>query len=299
MKKTLTIYLSVLVVLFIVFSILGRGGDYAVEQKLWKINQQYVEVAKDPGTVSDNTYNSIITQYRDVIKKYSESNVIKGVYLLLGEVYLLKSDYETARKTYEEMMNKYSGDKALASEGYARIARSYELENNWAKSEEIYMRMIQEYPLTDVGLGASLYIANYYRKNNDFKNSIEAYDRAMRFYGRVAKEHENTKVGFDALRYLANCHLEQNRWDEAVKILGDVLLNYNTSEYMNIQRADTIIKTINMVAAFRMKDNSAATKIYAQFVKENPDHALSAYLHKMIEAFQKLEAEGIQLDTEK
>ncbi|MFA5087610.1 MAG: tetratricopeptide repeat protein [Candidatus Omnitrophota bacterium] len=299
MRKNLLIYAAILAGLFIFLSILDLKGDYVVEQKLWKVNRLYAEVAKDPNAVSGKTFDQLAKKYQRIINQYPKSDVVQGAYLLLGEVYLLKKDYKTAREKFESVVVKYPDNKELAAEAKARVGRSYELENKWPEALKVYRSIIKEYPLTNVGMSTPLFLAGHYKNKNDYQNAMQAYAEAIQFYRNLANQNPDTVFGFNALRFLANCYLDQNRWKEAVDVLGETLISYAHSSLLNVPRADLMIKTINMIAAFQLKDNDVAVNVYRKFIDKYPAHPLSSYLQKMIDAFTKLEQEGVQVSPQK
>ena len=44
-----------------------------------------------------------------------------------------------------------------------------------------------------------------------------------------------------------------------------------------------LIKTINVVAAYQLRDYQVAISIYEEFIKSHPNHALNSYLQKNID----------------
>ena len=159
----------------------------------------------------------------------------------------------------------------------------------------MYLSVIDEYPLTDVGLNTPIHIANYYRNQNDFQGAMNAYEFAIRHYSSIATTHDNTKAGLSAMRHLSNSYLDQNRWLEAITTLGIVLEKYSTSGYLTIKDVDLIIKTINITAAYQLKDYDIAISLYKKIIARNPGHPLKDYLNKVINAFNQLKEKGIQV----
>jgi len=291
MKKVIITYLAILAVVFVFLSFLDRDSDYSIEQRLWKVHKMYSDIEKDPDVVPKATFDRVIGQYKSVIDRYPESNVIRGVYFLLSQTYVLNGRFDLARDTLNIVMDKYSGNKEMIADAMSRIGRTYELQDDWDEALRIYQNIIDEYPLSSVGIATPIYIANYYRRKNDFQNTMQSYDEAIVFYKEISKKHSKTIVGFGAARYLANCYLDQSRWADAINVLGDILFVYSDTEFLNAKVADEMIKTINMIAAFQIKDFKVATSLYQEFINKSPDHPLSKYLTRIIDAFNKLEAE--------
>lgn len=295
MKKTLITYITVLVVLFVVFSVLGTKGEYAVERKVWKLHKQYADIRKDPNVIPDKTFEKIIKGYQKIIDQYPQSRLTQGIHFIIGRVYLLKKDYTTARAKFNEIVGLYPQNPETQAQAFAAVGQSYELEKNWPEAAKIYEQILKDYPLTQTGLGIPIYLANHHKNTNDYQKTMEAYERAIVHYAGVASKNADSFIEFNALRYLANCYLEQKRWTEAINTLGTILEKYADAQHMNVQTADTIIKTINVVSSYQLKDYDAAINIYKNIINKKSDHPLNAYLQKMIDAFSQLKEKGVKL----
>lgn len=295
MKRYLFIYSSILVAVFVLLSALGREGNYIIERKIWGIYKEQVDIARDPAVVPDNVFERVINEYRQIIDKYPFSSQTPDLYIRLGEVYALRRDFVTAREVFQSLSDRYPDNKDLLAEAMFQVGETYESESNWLEAEKVYQQVIQEYPLTDVGLKTSIYIANHYRSQNDFQGTMAAYDAAMSRYRDIAVKFQDTQVGLLALRHLATCYLDQNRWKEAIGVLGEVIERYAGSKDLNVKDTDMVIKTINIVSAYQLKDYDVAIGLYEDILKRNPDHPLRKYLLKVIDAFNQLKEKGVQV----
>jgi tetratricopeptide (TPR) repeat protein len=295
MKKALASYVIILIGAFVLFSVLGSQGDYAIEQKAWKIHKQYLDILKDPSVIPDKTFDQVITGYKKIIERYPQSKMTPRLHFLIGRVHFLKKDYEAARRKFREIITIYPDKPEIQAEALGAVAATYEAQENWPQAKKTYDDIVLKYPLTRAGLGVPIYIANYYKNKNDYRQAMDSYEKAIRQYQLIAREHPDSHLEYSALHYLSNCYLVQKRWSEAVQILGKILQKYGKPEYMNIKTADTVIKTINVVCAYQLKDYGAATKIYQDIIDRDPGHSLKAYLQKTIEAFNKLKEKGVQV----
>lgn len=295
MKKTLITYISVLVVLFIIFSIWGIKGEYAVERKVWRLHKQYADILKDPNVIPDKTFEKVIKGYQRIIDQHPKSRLTQGIRFIIGRVYLLKKDYTTARTKFNEIVALYPDNQETQAQAHAAIGQSYELEKNWPEASKTYEQVLKNYAVTPTGLGIPIYLANHYKNMNDYQRTMEAYERAIIHYSNIASQNPDSFIEYNAWRYLANCYLEQKRWSEAISTLGKILEKYADAQHMNVQTADTIIKTINVVSSYQLKDYDAAITIYKNIISKKSDHPLSAYLQKMIDAFNQLKEKGVRL----
>ena len=287
MKKIILFYLICLFGIFIVFSQLDQKSDYVIERKLWKIHKKYVEIAQDPSTISSEHFEKVIKQYERIIASYPSSRLIKGVELLIAELYTFKKDYAKAREKYAFIQEHYSADQELVAEAIFRVGKTYELEGHWPQALQIYLSLQDQHPLTAVGLSTPVYIANNYSRKNMLRETMDAYEKAIVFYRKIAAEHPNSRFEFDALRYLANCFLDQNRWGEALETLEAALLEYNTPEYLNEKRVGVMIHTISIISDTRVHDKNRAVLIYEKFLEANPGHPFKKYFLDAIASLKK------------
>jgi tetratricopeptide (TPR) repeat protein len=295
MKKTLGVYVLVLCGVFAVLFLLSREDEYTVEKKAWKLFQRQVELAKDHTVVPEQAFEELVGDYNNIISRYPDSPLRPGLHIRLGEIYLLKGDYAQARQTFYDVVGLYPEYKELSAESMFKIGRTYELSGHWVEAVSIYNSILKDYPATDTALNVPLYIAGYHKGRNDFQKTTEAYASAERFYTKTEADYAQTETGLNALQYLANCYLEQKRWEEAIKTLGRILESYAGSGHLTGKTADTVIKTINIVSAYQIRDYDAAIGLYQGIIDRDPGHPLRGHLTKVINAFRKLEEEGVQV----
>jgi len=208
---------------------------------------------------------------------------------------VLRKDYEGARSIFYALIKSFPDNKEIAAEALFKVGRTYETTDYWPEAYKVYQSVIREYPLTSVGLSTPIYIANYYKNQNDFQGTMNAYEFAIRHYSSIASAHNRTKAGLGAMRHLANSYLDQHRWQDAISTLGLILEKYSTSNYLTVKDVDTIIKTINITAAYQLKDYDVAILMYEEIVARSPEHPLNNYLNKVVDAFNQLKEKGIQV----
>jgi len=299
MNKFLIIWASIFIGFYLLFSALDQQGEFALEKRLWKINKQFEEVTKDPDVVPDQKFDHIIDQYTQMIKNNPDSKLVERIILRIGEVYVMRKNYEMARVQFRLAVEKYPLKKELSAEAIYRVGQTYEITNEWSKAKKTYDEVIEKYPKTIMGLTIPTYIAQRYKSKGESSKSLRAYDQAITYYTKVAADNPDTSFGFDALRFLATCYLDQEQWSKAVEALGNILMEYSSSQQLTYERADRIIKTINVISAYQIKDYEVPIKLYNKFINQYPEHALSKYLQQMIDAFGQLKDKGVQVQKVK
>ena len=115
MKRILRIYLIVLVGIFFFLELLDLNGDYGVEKKLWRLNKQYAEIARDPAAAPANEFAELVEKYGMVIKEHPRSKLIPNVYLLIGQVYIAKKDYTSARAVLAKVPEQFPNEAEIST----------------------------------------------------------------------------------------------------------------------------------------------------------------------------------------
>ena len=297
MKKTLVVLTSILVGLFILLSVIDKS-EYTIERKLWLIQKKFDRLIQDPKSVPDVEFDNIINQYKKVIKQYPSSSLTPKIPLQIGRIYTYKKDYQKAREIFGEIVKKYSQDPELCAEATANVGWTYELEKDWPPALATYEKIIAQYPLTETGMNTPVYIASYYERNNDAAQAGTAYQKAISFYKKVSAEYPNSGYDFAALRILSSSYFSLQEWEKGIKTLGKILVNYPTKEYLNAQRADLIIKTINTIAITQLQNYDIPMDIYQEFVEKHPKHPLAKVLKQIISQLKLLKDKNVQVTAE-
>mgnify|MGYP001594856021 FL=1 len=295
MKKAVLIYIGILAGVFVLFSLLGRDSDYAIEQMAWKVQREYIDILKDPKVVPEQTFNKVIRDYQKIIERYPSSKLTPMIRMLVGNVYHVKKDYETSREKFNEIIELYPQNRELQAQALSAIGRTYEAQDNWPGARKIYDRIVADYALTRTGLGIPLYIANHYKGVNDYQKTMDAYERAITHYNALAAQNPDSPAEYNSLRYLSNCYLDQKRWREAVEALGKITAKYGRPERMNIRTLDIILKTINTVSVYQLKDYELPLQIYQDIITKDPNHPWKDYFQKMIDTLSTLKAKSVQV----
>ena len=127
MKKTLFIYLAILLGLFVILSVFDKRSNYIVEKKIWKIYQQQLDIAKDPSVIPDRSFEKVINGYKDIIQNHPKSYLVPGLQIHVGEMYILRKDYERARTVFYEIIQR-KGAMSFGKGNFQALFESIEAE---------------------------------------------------------------------------------------------------------------------------------------------------------------------------
>jgi tetratricopeptide (TPR) repeat protein len=294
MKKTIILLIILIIGVYVALSFLAKGDDYAVERILWRLNNEIIELAKDPKAVPPEQFDSVIERCRKVIEKYPDSKIILKPYLDIARLYTLKKDYATARVEYAKAIEKYEHNAEVVAGIMSAIGKTYETEEQWESANDVYQKIIKDYSSTRVGLNMPLYIAYHYRNLNDYTNTIESFQAALNHYRLLIEKHPDTLLAFKAYNSLARTYLDQRRWEDGLKIYGEILNVYAVPKKIPAQRAQNIIKTMNTISAIKLKNFNVVTEIYKQIMTENPEHEMTKYLEILVQSLGEIEKKAAE-----
>ncbi|MCA9401314.1 MAG: hypothetical protein KC713_06780 [Candidatus Omnitrophica bacterium] len=292
MKKTYLTFVIVLVAVFLILFFLGQRSEYAAEKALWKINQQMMEVGKDPNIVPDVTFLKIHRQYKEFTRKHAKSKLAPVANILSARIFILKKDFDKAREILEEVVEIYKDEPDIAVQAVSEIALTYQQQQSFLKMVDVFKRMKNEYPTTELGFLAPLRIGQFYASQNELTQAQRYFNEAIEHYNNlIAQNADDQQVVFNAMRSKAVCYMGQEQWQNAVDIFGEVLLKFAESELLTGAKAERIIKSINTISMVNIKSYEMPIKIYTQFIEKYPQHQFVPSLAKMKDSFVLLEKE--------
>ena len=299
MKKIITSFLIGIAALFVLLSFLDSGGNYAAEKELWRINKQFMAVAKDPKTVPDVAFNRIIQQYDRFVERFPESKLVPLAEILSARALILKKDYDKATIKLENFIKKYNDSPDIAVQALAELGNAYTLQKDWGNVLKVYQKILRDYPMTELGLRTPVLIAQFHSKRNEPLQVQKAYEDAIVYYKQLSSQHPDSYTEYSALRLLAVCYFALHRWPEAVNTSGELLIKYSKRGYMDGRRAQAIITAINSLSIIEMKNYDLPIKIYQDFINANPNHPFNGQIQKLINDIKLLKEKNINVMMKK
>jgi TolA-binding protein len=286
MKKSLILFPTALLAIFVIFSVIDRS-DYVVEKRIWKIQQQFAVKSKY-GILSKEDSENLAAMYQGLIRQYPKSALLPQIYLHIGQIYVVDKDFEKARTNYAEVLRQIPQQKDLCSIALLRIGLTYEQEKKDVLALKTYQRIINNYSLTEIGLNMPLYMAGYYHRLNNDAETKNAFRQAERFYRKAVQENTGSSKGFNALRFLAVTYLVQKKWEDALKTFEKTLWDYSLSPYLDWKTAGSIVYSINAVSFFELKTPNQPIAFYQMFIEKRPGYPLNNFLKQVIVSLQDL-----------
>ena len=230
MRKSLLIYAGILAGVFALLTLLDSRSQYAAEKIIWKTNKRLQAVSQNPEAFPDRVFEQLIARYQKVAEKFPASSLTAQARLLIGEVYLVRKSYDTARQKFNEVMEKFPDNKDIYAEALSSLGKSYELQNDWENALTYYKRILAEHPLTNHGLAAPLYIARHYAEQDDRIKQQIAYADATLHYIGLTEKYPGTEIEQKSLKLLTDCYVIQEKWPEALETMQEIILKYPDAE---------------------------------------------------------------------
>ena len=197
--KKITSYCSLIL---LIFTLNSCGGEYLPEKYLYKARMKFKKL--DLATATQSEIDDVITAYQIVNKKWPLSRKSSEAHYEIANIYIQQKQFIKARKELENIVINFSNNAELASDAKFAIGQIYEREeDNEQKAIETYKEIYDLYPLTKKGLYCPLYIAEYYKKNNDIDNTTIAYANAIKHYKNRIEELGEIKLSAVLQNYLA------------------------------------------------------------------------------------------------
>lgn len=297
MRKTLILFITILIAVFALLTLLDLKGNYSAEKALWKINQNFSEVTKDPKTTPDTTFQKIYNDYVAFTKKYPDSRLTPMAKIFSGRVQIFLKEYVKAREIFENIIKENPENQTLGAQVVAEIGRTYALEEDHENIIKTYTRLMDEYPLTEIGLKTPLYLAKYYGDKKDYEKAQNAFNRGVIHYKRLITEHPDSIVEYKALHFISACHLAQQRWQEAMNIFEEIMMKFGDKKFFTPNEAVALIKSINTIAIAKMNSKEIPVQIYNKFMAKFPNHPLNKTLKSVMQNLDNFDPTAVQPTT--
>ncbi len=272
MKKTLIIFLVILLAPVLIVGVIDRNDDYSAEKALWKLNKDYQEVAKDPKAAPQASFDQLANKYEKLIKRYDTSKIIPIAKIYYGRVFAVSGDYDKARDVFEEVVSENSKNMIMITMAYRHIIQTFAAEEDFKSVVNTYEEIKNKYPVTEIGIRAPLDIARMYAVRKQEVKKIAAINAALNYYNDLLSKEMHPVAKMMVMRFQSECYFSLGKWNSGINTLKDLLIDFPEVEYLSVKRARWIISTINAMCVGRLKDFDRPVAIYTEFVEKYPEH---------------------------
>lgn len=279
MKKAFSLFIILLIVVYGVLSYLGAksgaANTYGIERRFWKAKALSQKIVVNADSTPPALFEKSRKRFEEIIKEYPDHHtLIKESNLSIAGLLIYEKKYQEVRNFLNKVREEYPKDKSFGARSQFLLGFSYEREGNWEGALKEYRVLRDRYPESQVGLEIPLYIARHDLKT-DTKKGSESYEAAAGYYHQLIRDNPKTPLQFLAFHYLLGGYEEQKKWDEALKVLQDLVMTYPKMSRNYVLRIDAY--------GLRLKQPEKAIAIYESLIQSYPDHPDATLFKKRIE----------------
>jgi tetratricopeptide (TPR) repeat protein len=290
-RGTVIIFALVLTGVFLALQALDRGSDYAAEKELWKLSRELEKLALDPEHAPQGGFDALNEKFERFRVKFARFKGRPSAMLLQARVFLLQRNFDSARGVIEEMVAEYRLDPDIAVKGLAEIGRVYVLQDDLEKIVATYHRIMEDYPLSDLGMKAPLLLVQLYSERQDGPAAQAALLHAENHYHQLMRTEEEP-VPFRARQLLARTYAAREQWELSLRAYKEILLNYAESPYLTPRVAEAVIRAINTIGVAKLKDWDRPVEVYTEFMARYPDHPLNGTFRGIVNSLNQIRKTG-------
>ncbi len=274
-----------LLVLLLCAGLLLNGcveDQYAVEKRFWRLKKQAEQIFKNPAVSPPNELKRAVDSLDAFIARYPKNVLALEARFLAAKLYLAKKDFNSGRQRLQKILEEYKAMKPVCAEARFLIATSYQLQDNWPLALEQFRAVYREYPLTERGFEAPLYIAMYYKSKFMPEKMVEACEEAVSHFRGLMAAEKNPNVAFRAYNYIGSCYVAMKRWPEAIS-------NLRAMDAAFKDKLDTGNLHINiaLIYANELKDNARAKETLNAFIRDYPKSRFVKSAQKLLATIEK------------
>ena len=253
-----------LVCTFFLFA--GCSSDqYGIERSYWQIQKQADRIFGNPEASPPLELQKLVSRLDSFSAKYPKSNLAIDADFTSARLYIVKSEFDSARSKLRSIIDKYNNSPSVCVEALFLIGNTYELQDKWSLASEQYKKIIREYPQTQRGLDMPVYIVQHYKIKDQPEKMNIALQEAVAHYNLMAEKYPNTRLALSSYLLAAQCYGQLNDWRSAVNTYEIVL-----SKFKNKINLSGVLFESALIYDQQIKDKSKAQSALSQIISEYP-----------------------------
>lgn len=300
MKQTVSLSIFILMILFVgcaYFNTFYNARRY--------YEKAYQETKKNRTgkvtAVERDNYQRAIDKASKLLELYPKSKYADDAHFLLGKCFYYQQDYFSARRQFIEIQSNYPKSSFLA-EATLWLAKTDLSLDLFEESGAILNRLVRQKIPNAIKGEAYYFLGKYYEKQQNHENAVESYlrgvevgvgemkaeamfsiganydalgmyDKAEEYFRKVLDADPERDLRFEAQLRYAEIIKKQNRFDEAIKLLENLLSDENNAQWMadiKLEIADCLV---------RKGDIDGAVITYQDIIKDHDNTDYAAIAH--------------------
>ncbi len=223
MRNNLKITLIVLAGL----SLVGcESRAFKAEREMYRAHKKAEAIYKNPKGTPPYQFQEVIKDYEEISRKYAGSLFDIQSKFSIGQLYLVKGDFEKGRQEFKTMTLDCDKKGNLCAEAEFAIGGSYELEDKWPMALAQYQHIMKAFPYSSKSLDLPLYIILHYRKANDATEMSRSVDEAVSYYLGLKAKAKTEKGRFILQSLVTRSYIEGAQWQDALDSLEKLSRDY-------------------------------------------------------------------------
>lgn len=254
--------------LFISLGLLAGCADskYLTEKLFYQAEKEATNIfKKEPAKITDGDYQKTIALFQKVVDAAPLEPLAAKAQFVIAEMYASQGKYREAQAELLEIIRNFSTNPATASQAQLGIGKLCEAQGKWDLALTEYEKLMDLYPMTQLGLNMPLYIVRYYQNKNDSAGVQKAYERGVRHYQKIIQEFAGTEYTPTLQSFLATFHSSQGKFEESIKAWEAVIADSPGSPQAMqacLAKAETYSQGL--------KNTPKAIETYEEFIKLYP-----------------------------
>ncbi|OGW76153.1 MAG: hypothetical protein A2Z72_02270 [Omnitrophica bacterium RBG_13_46_9] len=282
MKRLAVILTIILAVIFVTLSLCDRKSDYNAERLLYKAIKRENVISMNPDVAPPKLVSSVEHSLKKIITRFPESSTVKMAYIKLIELYIHNKDFDKTLSILDEMLERYSNDKALLVRTLYTKASVYELMGQWDNALKLLNTLKDEHADTPLGLQVPLYIAGYYKKTGNTQAMDKAIDAAVSYYKNLREKYKGTALGYASSSLLVQTCLNSGNYETAGELVSSIIDEYPAQASVAQQ-----LPYVEIIFVRELKQQERAIALYENALGKIRDERLKKALETRISALKK------------
>ncbi|MEW6097386.1 MAG: tetratricopeptide repeat protein [bacterium] len=276
MEKSFTILWLAIIIL-----LTGCTQEYRLERMYYHAEKKYMEILKNPFQANTEQVDEAIADFDKIIHINPNWDGIKNVRYAIAHLYFLKKDFGSAREKFKKIISDFPLQKEMCLQARCFIGLSYQQEDKWDKALVVFEKIMNDYPLTQMSMSLSHYIAKYYQNDKKYHLAEEVLRNAITKYEKIINDYPYEKRLIIVIEdFIIKTYEELNDWAGVVNTLQKIVVrDHNTDRgAQSLYRLAKIYESKNEI--------KKAINIYNQFIKDYPDHKFASIAKAKVHSLQ-------------
>ena len=195
--------------------LLARGVENQLKEKIY-YRQAWSLLGRDQKETSLETFEKLLLNFPETT--YSPEASYQA-----GELRLEQKDFEQAYLHFSKAAN-FDKRNPVREQALLRVGETQTLTNRWKEAEKSFDQFIKEFPNSKFQRRSYMWLG--WSQENQKK-----YRYALKNYHTVIESRERDKIAARSQFQIGECHFALREYDEAIKAMVKVEINYNYPEW--------------------------------------------------------------------